>query len=159
MRKIFIAALILLAGCATSPIQRTAVYNPAEYAPYAHPGNGRIIGQAFMETVGGDVKYAAGNPVILHPVTSYTTEWFEKTIVQGLKLTQGDPRGNQYVMQTTANAEGRFAFEHLPAGQYYLTCPIIWGVPGPSGIESTGGIAYAKVTVPPNGTVAAIVTR
>ena len=34
-----------------------------------------------------------------------------------------------------------------------------WGVPSELGIESTGGVAYAKVTVRNGETVKAIVTR
>jgi len=162
MKKLVLIAIVLaVAGCAVAPAPqpRTAVYNAAEYAPYGRKGNGRILGQAFLRTVGGDVKYGAGYDVVLHPVTSFTTEWFEKTIQQGIRLQEADSRGDQYAVRTIANGEGRFGFEHLPAGQYYLTCAIHWGVPGNIGVLPAGGIAYAKVTVPENGTVAAIVTR
>ncbi|MBV9997679.1 MAG: hypothetical protein JO015_01065 [Verrucomicrobia bacterium] len=162
MRKlVLIAMVVAVAGCAVAPAPqpRTAVYNPSEYAPYGRKGNGRILGQAFLKTVGGDVKYGAGCDVVLHPVTSLTTEWFEKHIVQRIPLQAGDPRGDQYAVRTIANGEGRFGFEHLPAGQYYLTCVIKWGVPSDIGVLPAGGVAYAKVTVPENGTVAAIVTR
>jgi hypothetical protein len=70
---------LALASCAV-PIQpRVAKYDAAEYAPYSGSGTAKIIGQAFAKTVGGDVKFAAGNRVWLYPVTSMTTEWYKTT--------------------------------------------------------------------------------
>ena len=147
-----------LGGCIT-PQERTAVYNPAELAPYSRTGTGKITGQAFLKTVGGDVKYGAGNAVWTHPVTSLTTEWFSKAIVQGIPLVAGNPHTDDYRRTTVADAEGRFEFDNLPPADYYVTCAINWGVPGEFGVEPTGGIAYAKATVRNGETAKAIVTR
>jgi hypothetical protein len=105
------------------------------------------------------VKYGAGNTVSIHPVTSLTTEWFSKAIVQGIPLVAGNRHTDDYRRTTVADAEGRFEFDNLSSGDYYVTCAITWGAPGEFGIESTGGIAYAKVTVRNGGTVKAVVTR
>jgi hypothetical protein len=147
-----------LAGC-IEPQARTAVYNPAELVPYSKPGTGKISGQAFLKTVGGDVKYGAGNSVWIHPVTGLTTEWYDKVIVQGITLVPGNPHTDDYRKSTVADGEGRFEFDGLAPGDYYITCPITWGVPSELGIEATGGIAYAKVTVRNGETAKAIVTR
>jgi hypothetical protein len=120
---------------------------------------GKITGQAFLKTVGGDVKYGAGNTVALHPVTSLTTEWYDKAIVQGIPLVTGNPHTDDYRKLTTGDGEGRFEFDNLPAGDYYVTCAINWGVPSELGIVPTGGIAYARVTVRNGETVKAVVTR
>jgi hypothetical protein len=110
MRNAILALLFfVLAGCVgATPQERAAVYNPAELAPYSKPGTGKIAGQAFLKTVGGDVKYGAGNIVWLHPVTALTTEWFTKHVVQGMPLATGNPHADDYRKQTIADAEGRF---------------------------------------------------
>ena len=84
------------------------------------------------------MKYSAGNAVWIHPVTSLTTEWFSKTVVQGIPLGAGNPHGDDYRRTTVADAEG---------------------LPSELGIEPTGGVAYAKVTVRNGETAKAIVTR
>ena len=161
MRNRAVAILFfVLAGCASvTPQERTAVYNPAELAPYSKPGTGKIVGQAFLKNLGGDVKYGAGNMVWLHPVTRLTTEWFTKHIVHGIPLLAGNPRTDDYRRQAIADAEGRFEFNGLPPGDYYLTCSITWGVPTDIGVIPAGEIAYAKVTVRNGETAKAIVTR
>jgi hypothetical protein len=160
MRRVAIALLFCaLAGCI--PLQqRTAVYNPAELVPYSRTGTGKITGQAFLKTVGGDVKYGAGNTVAIHPVTSLTTEWYDKGVVQGIPLGPGNAHADDYRKTTVAeDGEGRFEFDGLPPGDYYVTCEITWGVPSDLGMMPTGGIAYAKVTVHNGETVKAVVTR
>jgi hypothetical protein len=122
-------------------------------------GSAKIVGQAFLKTVGGDVKYGAGDTVWLHPVTSLTNEWFTKHIVQGVPLAAGNPHSYDFRRQAIADAEGRFEFDALPPGDYYLTCSITWGVPSDIGTMPTGGIAYAKVSVRNGETTKAIVTR
>jgi hypothetical protein len=86
-------------------------------------------------------------------------EWYDKTIVQGIPLVAGNPHTDDYRKLTTADGEGRFEFDNLPAGEYYLTCSITWGVPSDLGVMPTGGIAYAKVTVRNGETVKAVVAR
>jgi hypothetical protein len=151
----FIAALILSA----CTVHRTAVYEPREYAPYAGTGTGKITGQAFLKTVGGDVKYAAGNLINLHPVTSLTREWFERMVVQGVPLGEGNPHSDDLRRLTQADAEGRFTFDHLPPGDYYVTTNLTWGMPTSFGIMPTGGIAYARAHVENGQTATVIVTR
>jgi hypothetical protein len=105
------------------------------------------------------VKYGAGNVVAIHPVRSLTEEWFNKSVFQGIPLGAGNPHADDYRRTTVADAEGRFEFDGLPPGDYYLTCGITWGVPSDLGVEPTGGIAYAKTTVRNGETAKAIVTR
>jgi hypothetical protein len=69
-----------------TPQERTTVYNPAELARYSKTVTGKIVGQAFLKTLGGNVKYGAGDIVWLHPATALTTEWYTKHVVQGIPL-------------------------------------------------------------------------
>ena len=125
------------------PWQRQSQFNPAEYAAYDEPAGASITGQAFLKTRGGDVKYGAGNYVALDPVTPYSTEWFEHTVMKGVVKPDPDSRTHAYHREVMADGEGRFTFENLPAGDYYVYCNIRWL----AGESNTGGVARAKVHV------------
>lgn len=117
-----VVALLVLAGCAPGmPIR--ANYVDAEYASYAGEGTGSISGRAFV-TVLGAVRFGAFRTVNLDPVTTYSTYWFE-----GMVRTQGtrryrpfDPRFVAHRRTTVADVEGRFRFENVPPGSYFVTC-------------------------------------
>lgn len=161
IRRLLFCALAAapLVACVVAPQvhQRQAQFIEAEYAFAAGKGTGRLTGQAFTKTRGGDVKFAAGNPVYLNPVTSYSTEWFELNIKQGIMLTPPDPRNEKYRRTTTADGSGNFEFEGLPAGDYYVASGIFWEVPGPNGLSRTGSSVGEKVTIKDGETTKVIV--
>jgi hypothetical protein len=141
---------LALTGCAVPQQERFAKYDPAEYARYAGSGSGRITGQAFAKTVGGDVKYAAGNTVWLYPVTSMSTEWYQTAIKGGKPMKAGDQRMMQHSRSTVADGSGNFEFSGLPAGNYYVVTQVTWGVPTGMQffpVETTGSALHAKVHV------------
>ena len=157
-----IGATLLLGGCASSPPPqpRLAVFAEAEYAPYVGKGTSAIEGEAFMKTMAGDVKKGAGCKVSLNPVTAYSTEWYERIVLAGQTLEAPDPRAFTYRREAVADSEGRFRFEQIPAGEYYVACMIIWHYFQPyQGQVPTGGYTHAKVKVEPGQTVKAILTR
>ena len=156
MRHHLVAAVLILAAvCGCAPIERQTVFIEREYIPYGEEGTSSIVGQAFLRTSSGDVKFGAGLPVILTPVTSYSAEWFKVEILGGRRLAAGDPREMRYARSTICDAEGRFAFTNIPPGNYYLTCDIYWEIDD----EWSGDTAYAIVEVGPDKSVKAIVTR
>ena len=151
MRKIgivVVVGMVALAAC-VAPIQRKVEFDPAEYEPYAGDGDSTVRGQAFVKTRGGEVKYGAGNPVQLTPATTYSREWYVHGVLPGRRMTPADHRERQYVRTKRADAEGRFEFKSLPAGEYYVTCEIEWEVPAAfgDGTVTTGGTAHAEVKV------------
>lgn len=144
-----------LAGCA-APKARTTVFDPAEYVPFSRTGTGAVEGQAFLKTKGGDVKVGAGEPVYLNPVTAYSTEFYETYVVGYNEIEAADPRAAEFRRDMIADGEGRFRFEGLPSGDYYLHCAIHWHY---SEYGQTGGIAHARVTVRDGEVTRAVVTR
>jgi hypothetical protein len=84
--------IVSCAGGLAKPIQRTTVFSNDEYLPYTKPGKAVITGQAFATTKGGDVRYAAGREISLHPATSYATEYFDVQVVRGAFMSEPDPR-------------------------------------------------------------------
>ena len=60
---------------------------------------------------------------------------------------------------TIADAEGRFKFKKLPAGEYYIVCLITWEAPYGDILLPTGGSAYAQVKLGEGEHVNVVVTR
>ena len=145
MLMLMLTAMALV-GCVAQLQPRHAQFNQDEYTSYGGFGTGIISGEVFLTTQGSDVKKAAGNKVFLNPVTTYSTEWFKRQIIGGQHLKEPDPRTFPYHHETVADSDGRFAFENLTLGDYYLACAISWEVPDGYGHTSVmGGWAYAKV--------------
>lgn len=132
-------------------------FNEKDFAPYLQKGTSSITGQAFLKTVGGEVRYGAGNTVKLIPVTPYNTEvWQASMKGETIKI---DSRWEDYNKNTTADGSGNFEFNNLPAGEYFLECEIYWHVPGPYGMEKTGDIIKKQVKVSDGEKIKVIMTE
>jgi hypothetical protein len=149
-------------GCAyqmPEPVERIA-FPASEYDALAKTGTGIVKGQAFLKTRGGDVKVAAGNEITLNPVTSYSEQWFMTGYVEKKPLTEHDPRYEEYIMTTIADGDGRFTFQNVPPGRYYLTTAIVWEVPSYGAYPSQTGARVCKVVEVANDkTVNVVLTR
>lgn len=101
--------------------------------------------------------------MIINPATTYSREWFERSVINYETLEDGDQRGLPFVRMIQADADGRFRVEGLPAGEYLIACHITWEVPQFSGgyayTSQQGGIARGIVTVENGKTSTVIVTR
>lgn len=157
--SLFISISLFL-GCLPGPHQITTPLNENELAPYSKKGSAIIIGQAFLKTRGGDVRYGAACPIYLLPATRYTDDLM-RGIVQERKIGTIDQRLNNYVRKTIGDGEGRFEFDNLPTGRYYLLTEIKWEVPTgyKYSLESTGGVAFAEVSIREGQKVKVILTR
>jgi hypothetical protein len=146
---IVLLTAMLLVGCLAQPQPRQAKFNLNEYLPYGGTGTAGIYGEAFLTTPGGNVKKAMGNKVYLNPVTTYSTEWFQREVLGGQLTAEGDPRAAPYLHEAVVASDGKFEFENLPAGDYYIACPISWEVLDTTsdGTTFAGGWASAKVSL------------
>lgn len=151
-------------GCASTPRVVTPIsvmFNPAEMAWSKGTGTAAIEGQAFLKTRGGDVKYGAGNAVLLLPATTYSSEWAQRMIAGG-DMPDLDDRAQEYARRTTADGQGRFRFAELPAGEYIVLTTVTWEIPGVgrySGMSTQGGAVGMKVQATSGKTETVIVTR
>jgi len=115
--------LVALVGCAANAPPagpRQVAFDSTEYVPYGRPGTGQITGQVLFQIESDQVKPGAGKAVILSPVTSYSTEWWLQEVVGGRRLQPADARVTPFQRVATADRQGRFRFEGLPPGDYYL---------------------------------------
>ena len=116
-----------------------------EYAPYMKPGSSAINGQSFLTTRGGDVKLGAGRVVTLDPATTYAAEWFKRTggEIRMFDLIPPDSLFAQARRTTVVDAQGKFRFANLPAGQYIVRSTVTWE----NGVSTQGGVVAEIVTL------------
>lgn len=84
-------------------------------------GLSRIEGRACSK-VDGLIFKAAGVKVLLFPVTPYLEEWYALRDKKEGKKTgvYMSKEANKYVIETVADGEGRFTFEGLKPGKYFI---------------------------------------
>ena len=155
---------LLAMGCAaaTPPQPRQAPFILGEYERYAKDrlGTAAITGQAFAVTKFGAVKYAAGKTIELAPVTTYSREWYQVGVVEEKPLTvSAHPEEQNYIRTTVSDAEGHFAFQQIPPGDYYVYTEVRYDYPCSSSTCSALVKPHAQVSVGPNQSVNVIVTR
>lgn len=125
---------------------------PAPPAPAARPfssGNA-ITGQAFLRTVTGQTRTCAGSPVRLFPVNADTeafVRWTFGSPTGGFSRRSGwEPQPfDPIVLVRACDAQGAFAFDRLPDGDYYVAAVV--------SIETQTGGAVSYV-VQEGGTIA-----
>jgi len=103
-------------------------------------GTGRIEGQAFTETLGGEIRHAAGDTITLLPDTPYVRDAVEYLALaerpaEGLVTSDPDLEFlDIHNRQTIGDAEGRFVFEGLSPGRYLVSATVSWDAPGVEGL-------------------------
>jgi hypothetical protein len=164
-RALLVGALLSLSltvGCANSG-QYMVAYAPRvdwpthEYEQIrAQVGDSVVTGQAFLKNRGGDVKTAAGNKVMLNPVSAYSKQFVDVVIYRRaglgvqLKPSTPDARMDEFLATTTADADGRFSFYDVSDGEYYLYTWVTWEVPSrlrQDPPKTQGGWVFKKVHV------------
>jgi len=159
-----VLALVFAAACTpqTPPGARppgpVASCAPADVQWASAKGTASVDGQAFLKTVGGDVKYGAGNEVDLVPVCAGSTEWVARQVNSGY----GAPVDStllRVMRTTTSGGDGKFHFGDLPAGDYYVVTTVTWQAPTRYGLEKQGGFLANKVRATEGQVATVIVTK
>lgn len=130
---LLVLAALLLAACG-NPVPRPEApasyqlknkFNQAEVEPYLGEGTASLIGQGVMFDDTGDRQFASGRMVYLLPVTDYNRELIAAAWA-GRPFAPVDPRNRDGVRMAVANPGGRFRFEKLPAGDYFVVTWVRW---------------------------------
>ena len=156
--KTFLLALtfvLTFSGCSTPAVQYTdrPVFPHGEYNALqkADLGNGEIRGQAFLRTIGGDVRLAAGYTAGLYPWTSYAENFWSNVVVNKLPIKRKTLEQSKIIdsksQTTTCDAEGNFVFSNVTDGEYYIAIPVIWKIPVDRLMEEHGAWLFQKVKV------------
>jgi len=127
-----------------------------ETDPYRHGGNAAIEGQVTLDTPAGEMIAAAGQEVLVSPVTTYTSQRFDEYVLKKNEVPSRVDAQLYYSART--DASGRFRFAGLAPGDWFVVAECFWATPG-STAESKPELAYARVHVEPGETVETTVTR
>lgn len=130
-------AVFALSGCQSvrepDRAALTAAFDPAEAAFIKKPGTGKIDGHAFWRDGEGGTINAAGEIIRLVPATAYARERFAtlygggRTVAaSAIRQIPADPRYEEYTRTTRAESNGRFSFDDVAPGTYYVTAQIVF---------------------------------
>jgi hypothetical protein len=123
-------------------------------------GTATIEGQAFLKTRGGDVKLGAGNWVYLIPECDEISRWFATLAPrQQISLTTMNPGLALLSHMSKADADGRFKFVDLPAGNYFVLSRVDWEAPGYYGMTQQGGFVMSNAATESGKTVSVLLTQ
>ena len=128
MKNVFyLVLLVMLTACAQQPtvIERIP-FNVAEFSSLKKIGNATVTGHAFIKARDGKIYYAEKVQARLNPITTYSRQWYDVHYKEKIRITDADPRYLKYVYKADIDTEGRFTFNNIPAGDYYLSAPIFW---------------------------------
>ncbi len=157
MRRPMVIAVILssLAGCGAPKMEPIGMpFYVEENQRCVGQGTGQIMGQAFLRTMGGEVRYAAGGQVVLWPDSAYSRK-AASMLVSGI-TPQPEGKLTPYERRTQADGEGEFEFADLPACSYVVLTSVFWSVPD-NGTQ--GGWLGSIVRVEEGKRVKVILTR
>lgn len=97
-------------------------------------GNNTIKGTAFLRQKGGGIVTCAGYKTQLIPYTDYANEIMRATYGNSFGGYVGyysiDRNRNYFNYQTTAmcDVDGRFVFNNISDGDYFITATVVWKV-------------------------------
>jgi len=126
---------------ASNKVNRIA-FPVSEYANLQKLGKGTIKGSIYLQDASGRQVAGSGTRLYLNPVTSYATQWYEESYVDGNKMQKADSRLFNYLKFTASDFGGRFAFYGVPSGSYYLIGTVKCGQE--CGFGGTKNIRIAK---------------
>lgn len=147
-----LCSILILSAC-VERAPATVSFSVAEAAFIKKPGTGVITGHAFRTKPSGVVVNGAGEVVRLLPATAYTRERFRNLYGTRKYVAHRayprddnpDPAYAEYTRTTKAEANGRFVFENVAPGEYFVTTQVIWG--DEDALFREGGSVYDSVTV------------
>ena len=152
MRIIVCLTIALALSACQSTIQTQAKFNPDEAAFIKKEGKGVISGHGFLKRPTGTTVNAAGEIVRLTPVTTYAQERFTK-LYSGRKFVRAismpkvdvDPVYASYTRTVKADHMGRFSFDNVAPGSYFVSTQAVWRERGQ--YLPSGGAMYDIVTI------------
>ena len=151
-----VSASLICSACASSrpsPSFSDAPAFSAKEAAFIHKrGRVYMTGEAFIIGASGKPIYAAGETIRLVPATRYAQARFNKlyqgkTYIPAARIPRvtPDPQYSKYTKTTVSSARGKFAFDNLGPGDYFVTAQKIIATPGK--FQVIGGAMYTRVTI------------
>lgn len=152
LRSVFLLLATLVLGGCHSTVQTQSRFDPNEAAFIKAQGKGVISGHAFLKRSTGVNVYASGEVVRLTPVTAYSRERFALFYGAGKFIPAGripkvevDPVYADHTRTTKADHMGRFSFEKVAPGRYFVSSQVVWRERGE--YLPAGGAMFEEVAV------------
>ncbi|MEN9018068.1 MAG: hypothetical protein ABF331_06145 [Hellea sp.] len=143
----------MVVGCkATQPYIYNTIgsYNSDDVRWSKLAGDAKVFGSSFLRQSGGGVVSCAGTQVGLIPASSYADErisYLYGNLQKGYNPNKSiDIANSSYINDmriTTCDVDGKFEFNNIPAGVYYLTTRIEWMV----GYRKQGGALMQRLEI------------
>ncbi|TAL45435.1 MAG: hypothetical protein EPN91_02155 [Salinibacterium sp.] len=133
-------------------------------AAFSMGSTGELTGQAFLRTRAGAVKPAAGREVTLDPVTRLSKPWWDTCARDYHCHPAPAPDAFMAARRTTvADADGRFRFERITPGRYYVRTEVTWSATIGYALrvpikQTQGGVVADEVAVYPDKTTEVVLT-
>lgn len=150
--RLFVASIVsmlALCGCRTPP---TSAFDAVAANYINTQGSGRIDAHAFYRDEKGKIIYAAGEHAFLIPVTAYAEQRFfqiygkDKYVqTKFMPWDDADPQFKKYMRSTKAESNGRFSFDNVAPGDYYVATAVSWWPE--NSLLAKGAAIYERVTV------------
>jgi len=169
MRAALLVLCLAVTGCQSSApppaisAQSEVPFNPAEAAFIKKSGKAVIKGEAFQRSPTGSVIHAAGEVVRLIPQSSYAKDRFAKLYgdekfipARSIPKVEADPAYIALTRTTKVDDRGKFSFDHVPPGAYFVTTQVSWNDKAApttlaaaivASMHPEGGAMYETVTV------------
>jgi len=131
-----LAAAVLASACATtsSPNPAVATFSSADFAWSTAVGDNSVAGR--IAYVGGGRAWSCAGSVGLTPETAWTRQRFQTlygsteraaipvAIVRERTVAEASSDYQAFVRSTTCDAQGRFRFDNLPMGSWFIIAPV-----------------------------------
>lgn len=152
-RVAVLGIMIGLGGCQQT-VKLETTFDPKAAAFIHQQGEARIDGHAFVKKPNGYVMNASGEVVWLIPATPYARErmtrlYGGKKYMLASAITQADttdPGYFDHTRKTKAESNGRFTFDKVAPGDYFIATNITWK-DNEYDVIPRGGSVYESVTV------------
>ena len=163
MKKYIIFGLIfLVTSCTTTPVSQTlSIYDRDQVAWSFSDGTGKVEGDGFLSRRDGMLVKCSGQQVNLIPLSDYAIERITNIYgnpnggynTAGYGSRRVDEAVSTYwndTRQTVCDVDGKFVFNNLPSGEYYVVTRVIWRV---SDYVNEGGVMSRRIKVKEGETV------
>ena len=157
-----VVAVVLTVGCASPtppapPAQMTSPFNAGDVAWSGAPGTATVEGRAAIPAGGGVSRTCAGGEAQLFPAGTYAAEMMRIVFgndLRGYVPLASSPRYpaniaadfSRTVRRIGCDADGRFRFDGVPAGRWYVFSNVIWRTAGGEAAPE-GGALMQRVDV------------
>jgi len=161
MLHLILTTSLLIAGCTTVEVPINSSFSSKDVSWFNSQGTNTIAGSAFLRTKGGDIKTCAGYDVTLLPYSDYASErmayiygnanegYRTLGLQRKFEFSNESPEYSKHSKTTKCDAQGKFEFNNLPDGDYYVTTGVSWqaGVGAGAELFPEGAMLMKRLTV------------